>query len=128
MQFIIMNYCHCHQSAIIVIRVPSSSSKMLSSSSECYRRYHQNAIIVIKKMLSSSSKCYHRHQKNAIIVIRNCYHRQQRWCRLLQELLSSSIEVMSLPSQEYQYRFHNSEITVFTIVISSLTKFIVWFA
>ena len=122
MQFIIMNYCHCHQSAIIVIRVPSSSSKMLSSSSkmlssssECYHRYHRNAIIVIIEMLSSlSSKCYHRYHQNAIIVIikmlssssskcyhrhQNCYHRQWRWCRLLQGLLSSSMEVVPSSSE-----------------------------
>ena len=128
MQFIIMNYYHRHKSAIIVIRVLSSSQEcyhrhqnMLSSSSKiCYHRHQKYAIIVIKI-------CYHRHQ-NAIVFFRNCYHRQWSWCRLLQELLSSSMEVMSSRSQKHQYRFHNSEITVFTTVISSLTKFFVWFA
>ena len=88
MQFIVMNYYHRHKSAIIVIRVLSSSSKI------CYHRHQKYAIIVIKNMLSSSSKiCYHRHQ-NAIVFFRNCYHRQWRCCRLLQELLSSSMEVV----------------------------------
>ena len=106
MQFIIMNYCHCHQSAIIVIKNAIIVIKnaiivirMLSSlSSKCYHRYHQNAIIAIKMLSPLSSKCYHRYHQNAIIVIRNCYHRQWSWCRLLQELLSSSIEVMSSSS------------------------------
>ena len=134
MQFIITNYYHRHQNAIIAIR-------MLSSSSECYHRHQKNAIIVIRKMLSSSSeKCYHRHQ-NAIIVIKmlsspsKCYRFLQALLSSsmevmssFQTLLSSSMEVMSSRSQKYQYRFHNSEITVFTIVISSSTKFFVWFA
>ena len=103
MQFIIMNYCHCHQSAIIVIKNAIIVIKnaiivirMLSSlSSKCYHRYHQNAIIAIKMLSPLSSKCYHRYHQNAITVIikmlsplsSECYHRYQ-------ELLSSSMELV----------------------------------
>jgi hypothetical protein len=131
-----------------VIRINTiHHNKLLPSSLDRYHRhrkcYHRhrgmlssssgNAVIVIgeychrhREMLSSSSG-------NAVIVIGKCCHRHRGMLSSLIEarssfrgLLSSSIEVILSRSQTYQCRFHDSDITVPTIAISSSRRLFVF--